>query len=151
VSVMVVDCMPIRFYPTYVQFRLFARIDMRTVYTFDTHAPGVRLMGVERCSREDATMGRFSSQAAIDTMKTDAFTDGFNDGVEWDLDGYDGDARSAAADEGFDAATINALGSRKCAARWGVDVAEGEEWEEACAAYSAGVRAGLLSRVETTA
>jgi hypothetical protein len=97
---------------------------------------------------EEASMGRFSDQAAVDTTVTDAFLDGMADGAVWDLDGYDGDAAAAAQDTGWDAMTINALGAKKCAGRWGVDVPEGEEWEQACAAYEAGVKAALRSRID---
>ena len=95
-------------------------------------------------------MGRFEQQAAVDTTKTDAYLDGLKDGAEWDLDGYGGDAALAAQDDGWAAATINAMGSRLCADLWGVDRAGGEdaseEWQEACAAYEAGVVSALRER-----
>ncbi len=91
-------------------------------------------------------MSRFASQAAVDTTQTDAFKDGLKDGADWDLIGYDYDALAAAKDTGWDASTINAIGSDKCAKLWGVNVAEGEEWEAACAAYEAGVKTALRKR-----
>ncbi len=91
-------------------------------------------------------MSRFSSQAAVDTTMTDAYLDGLKDGRQWDLIGYDGNAAKAAEDDGWDEATINAVGSAKCAALWGCATAEGEEWEAACAAYNAGVKAAISNR-----
>lgn len=97
-------------------------------------------------------MGRFTQQAAVDTTTTDAYLDGVKDGEAWELDGYGGDVALAAKDHGWAEATINAMGSRKCADLWGVDRAAGEdqsdEWRDACAAYEAGVIAALRARAD---
>ena len=78
--------------------------------------------------------------------RTDAYRDGLADGEEWDLDGYNGDAAKAAADSGWAAATINAMGRTACARTWGVDKDDEVAWADACDAYERGVKEALAAR-----
>jgi|HubBroStandDraft_2_1064218.scaffolds.fasta_scaffold2069185_1 hypothetical protein len=81
-----------------------------------------------------------------DTTRTDAYLDGLEDGAAWDLDGYGGDAAKAAEDDGWDTATVNAMGQLHVLRVWGVESAESDDYEVACRAYNAGVKAALLQR-----
>lgn len=85
--------------------------------------------------------------------KSAAFLDGFSDGSQWDLDGYDSLGSAAEADD-FDAATINA-GCTDFATAWGVVRPRGgeetPEWSEACEEYNDGVRAAIRVRIAESA
>lgn len=83
----------------------------------------------------------------IDT-KHPAYLDGYNDGLAWDLDGFADLDAVRRERTGWDAATINAIGSTACAKRWGVP-SEGEAWETACEAYNAGAYAGACASERT--
>ena len=84
------------------------------------------------------------SETTINTNST-AYLAGQKDGSAWEFDG-DELATAKGQPEGWDEATINAIGSHKCAAAWGCKVAEGAEWEQACAEYNAGAYAAVCER-----
>lgn len=75
-------------------------------------------------------------------VKSKAYRDGYRDGLAWDLDGFRDRDHLLRSPEGWDAATINAMGSAHCAKRWGVRTVGGLRWEQACADYNAGAFAG---------
>jgi hypothetical protein len=93
-------------------------------------------------------MARTQYHDNTDTTQTDAYRDGLEDGADWNLDGFDGDAAAAARSNGWDEATINAMGQVHCLRTWGVESVESEDWSLACEAYNAGVKAALRARAE---
>ena len=80
-------------------------------------------------------------------MTTLAYESGYRDGLAWDLDGYESVEEVRAARNGWDSATISALGSSVCAEAWGVS-AEGDAWEHACHEYNRGAHAGACAPQE---
>lgn len=66
-----------------------------------------------------------------------AYRVGIEDGLVWDVGGMDSIPR-----EGWDEATINAMGSAWCRDAWGVPQGEtgDDAWGEACHEYNRGVR-----------
>lgn len=77
---------------------------------------------------------------------TRAYRDGFEDGLKWDLDGFDSVEAAAAQAKGWDESTINAVGASACARKWGVQEG-GTAWSSACADYNDGVHDALMSRM----
>lgn len=77
--------------------------------------------------------------------QTNAYKAGLSDGLAWDLSDFGSWEDVERSREGWDAATINALGSDACARRWGVR-AEGPEWECACGDYNRGAYEGATAR-----
>ncbi len=75
-----------------------------------------------------------------------AFDRGYEDGLDWDLDGFADWAAVEKQKSGWDEATINALGSDKFAAYCGISETEGEVWEGACADYNRGAHHGACDR-----
>jgi hypothetical protein len=75
-----------------------------------------------------------------------AYEAGLKDGLAWDLDGYDTWADVDRAREGWDEATINALGSDACREAWGVNADDDEAWSEAMDAYNRGAYEGATTR-----
>jgi hypothetical protein len=81
------------------------------------------------------------------TTKSKAYNDGYRDGLNWDLDGYES-YEAAASDDGWSDATINAVGSYECARVWGVlrsQIGRSECWDAACREYDRGVRDAISS------
>jgi hypothetical protein len=74
-----------------------------------------------------------------------AFRAGIDDGLDWDLDGFD-TWDAAEAETGWDEATINAMGVSHCAREWRVDEEDEEAWGQACTEYESGVRAAVRYR-----
>ena len=77
---------------------------------------------------------------------TAAYRAGYADGTAWDLDGFDSWDDVRTSRDGWDEATINALGTEaflaRCAPHTG---AEGPEWSAVCAEYNRGAYDGALS------
>jgi hypothetical protein len=74
-----------------------------------------------------------------------AYEAGLKDGLAWDLDGYSTWADVERARDGWDDATINAMGRAWCRRAWGVGLDDDEAWQ-ACAAYNRGAYEGATTR-----
>jgi hypothetical protein len=92
-------------------------------------------------------------------VQSEAYLDGLADGAVWDLDGYAEDedercydsalaARALRDHEGWDTATINAMGIEHCLRQWRVAVHGGRAWARACEDYQSGVRESLRERAD---
>lgn len=80
------------------------------------------------------TRSRRAERKLLGVTQT-AFLNGWQDGTDWDLDGFRTRDHLLATPEGWDAATINAVGSDVAAKAWGV--ANGSRgWFKACEAYN---------------
>lgn len=79
--------------------------------------------------------------------KSKAYNDGYRDGLNWDLDGYES-YEAAASDGGWSYATITAVGSSECARVWGVPkskIGRSAQWDTACREYDRGVHDAISS------
>ena len=80
-------------------------------------------------------------------MSKAAFEDGLKDGFVWDLSGFESTAEAARTADGWDTATINAMGAAHCAKNWGVS--EGTDaFSAACSEYTRGVLTALKERAD---
>lgn len=76
---------------------------------------------------------------------SDAFLDGLEDGLAWDLDGFDDAADVARAPSGsWTDATFGAMGTDRYALRWGVEVGS-DGWSKAADDYELGCLVGALA------
>lgn len=77
------------------------------------------------------------------------YSAGYADGLAWDLDGYASSHELQQEHEGWDAATINAIGRAKFLERVGLPAGEGPEFDAAfstaCSEYNRGARDGALA------
>ena len=97
-------------------------------------------------SQENATMGAVVSAVSGERHEQIAYEAGLADGLAWDLDGFDTWADVERAREGWDEATISAIGSEACRKAWGVAEGDNEAWDEACSAYNRGAYEGATTR-----
>jgi hypothetical protein len=84
---------------------------------------------------------------AINTTSK-AYLDGLKDGAAWDVNHLNPDHIPR---EGWDGATIVAMGVGPCADAWGVDSFDAEEFTQACAEYNAGCHAAVCARLSEDA
>jgi hypothetical protein len=82
------------------------------------------------------------------TNTTKAYNDGYNDGLSWDLSGFDSLAEAADQSSGWDESTINALGAGACARRWDVPE-DSDAFSDACMEYNRGVVDAIRERMGT--
>ena len=91
------------------------------------------------------TMTQTDRRKTMATSK--AYRDGYQDGLNWDLDCYSS-YEEAAQDDGWSDATIIAVGPAECARLWGVpeeEIGQTERWAKACRDYDRGVRDAIAS------
>lgn len=75
-----------------------------------------------------------------------AYTVGYSDGLNWDLDGFETIEEVMENPEGWSTATIQALGHARFCEEVGLPVdASDEDFEQVCADYEEGCVAGALS------
>jgi len=108
-----------------------------------TVAVVVSLSGDESPRRNPRRRARARDRGALVTA---AYADGVQDGTDWDLDGFDSIEAAARQLDGWDSSAIDAVGSDKLAAIWGVP-SEGPEWSAALDDYNRGVVAAIRARV----
>jgi hypothetical protein len=72
-----------------------------------------------------------------------AYVVGYTDGYAWDLDGCE--SIRDLSPEGWDEATINAMGPTWCREAWGVS--SDDDWGQACDDYNRGAYAGAMAAV----
>ena len=84
------------------------------------------------------------------TRTTTAYELGRNDGLEWDLNGFRDRVHLESEKEGWDDATLNAVGSDEMGAYLGVRIYWSEvmtkKGARALAAYNRGAHAGALEQ-----
>lgn len=90
--------------------------------------------------------GMNANKAPVENQSK-AYRDGYSDGLAWDLDGFACVEDVQTETEGWDSATINAVGRSKCAEKWGVSE-EGPEWDQACHEYNRGAHVGACAPQE---
>lgn len=79
-------------------------------------------------------------------MTSRAFEAGLADGLAWDLGGFETWDDVEGEREGWDEATINAMGGDWCRRTWGIPFGDGEAWQRAMVDYNRGAYAGATIR-----
>lgn len=74
-----------------------------------------------------------------------AYDAGYADGLVWDLSGFSSRESLQAEKNGWDEATINAVGLTEFAQAVGADP-ESNAWEKACSEYNRGAHEGALAQ-----
>ncbi len=75
-----------------------------------------------------------------------AYEDGYRDGLAWDLDGFKDNDAVFRHRYGWDTATLNAVGDDDCAKAWGVEDPEDRDALMAAAEdYNRGAYAGAIA------
>ncbi len=76
-----------------------------------------------------------------------AYIYGQKDGQQWDLSGFANKQAIRNAKEGWDEATVRAMGVGYCETQWGVSIANAEDWATACKDYNRGCYEAVIARL----